>query len=295
MGSRDADYTTIQEAVNAAKNGATIVVQKGSYNERIYLNKTITLIGEDKNTTIISLILYNSTYLLPIVNIYADSCSIENLQITQSANSVKTGGISIYSQYNTIKNTIISNVTDGIRIVSNSESNTIQHNEIKNNQIGIATVDSVNNTISHNMLSHNQQYNIYLSTDSDNNNVSSNTLETSAYGMRIKGSQDNNVFNNCITNNDRGLYCCCGARSNHFYNNTFFNNSINAEENANLLNIWYDYPNGPGNYWDDYNGSDLNHDGIGDTPYLITVSKNQDLYPLLTLPLDAPCTTYEYF
>jgi nitrous oxidase accessory protein NosD len=56
-----------------------------------------------------------------------------------------------------------------------------------------------------------------------------------------------------------------------------------------LHNIWYASPNGPGNYWDDYNGSDENHDGIGDTPYEIYGAGNQDLYPLMTPPLDAPC------
>jgi nitrous oxidase accessory protein NosD len=47
-------------------------------------------------------------------------------------------------------------------------------------------------------------------------------------------------------------------------------------------NIW---DNGEeGNYWDDYSGSDINGDGIGDTPY--TIYENfTDLYPLTT-PFD---------
>ncbi len=34
-----------------------------------------------------------------------------------------------------------------------------------------------------------------------------------------------------------------------------------------------------GNFWSDYNGTDSNHDGIGDTPYTIDIL-NQDRYPL---------------
>jgi nitrous oxidase accessory protein NosD len=36
-----------------------------------------------------------------------------------------------------------------------------------------------------------------------------------------------------------------------------------------------------GNYWADYNGTDANHDGVGDTPYVIDAT-NSDNYPLLT-------------
>ena len=136
----------------------------------------------------------------------------------------------------------------------------------------------------------NQQYNIYLSTDSDANTVSSNIMDTSMYGIRIKGSQDNHVFKNCIKNNERGIYCCCGARSNYIYSNALFDNPVrNAEESKGLTNIWYDSSNGIGNYWGNYTGSDENHDGIGDIPYVIPMAGHQDIYPLMTPPLDVSC------
>ena len=42
-----------------------------------------------------------------------------------------------------------------------------------------------------------------------------------------------------------------------------------------------------GNFWSDYNGTDSNNDGIGDTPYVIDVL-NQDRYPLLQSPVKLP-------
>jgi parallel beta-helix repeat protein len=286
----DVDFQSIQDAIGAAENGGTIIIKNGTYDEVIVINKTITLIGEDKNTTIIN---FNPEYdissSVSIITINADNCCIENLQLTFSNKSVIVQGISIDSNNNTIKNNIITNFTNGLALLANSESNEITYNEIKNNQIGIVTSNSDTNVISYNIISNSQIENIYLSTDSNTNKVFFNILKNSEYGIRIKGSQENTVYKNCITNNRIGVFFCCGAISNFFYNNTLFNNSeMNALEGAGP-NVWYHYPNGPGNYWDDYNGSDENHDGIGDTPYEDPDAENPDMYPLMIPPLDVPC------
>ncbi|MCD6240404.1 hypothetical protein J7K27_02620 [Candidatus Bathyarchaeota archaeon] len=47
------DYPTIQEAINAANMGDTIYVRSGVYYEKLILNKTVNLIGENKETTVI--------------------------------------------------------------------------------------------------------------------------------------------------------------------------------------------------------------------------------------------------
>ncbi|MEM1590161.1 MAG: NosD domain-containing protein [Candidatus Bathyarchaeia archaeon] len=54
-----------------------------------------------------------------------------------------------------------------------------------------------------------------------------------------------------------------------FYHNNFINNTIQVHSSTPVgkPNVW---DNGrEGNYWSDYNGTDANGDGIGDTPYII--------------------------
>ena len=48
------EYTSIQEAINYAAPGSTIYVKNGEYPEIIQIKKTIQLIGEDKNNTLIN-------------------------------------------------------------------------------------------------------------------------------------------------------------------------------------------------------------------------------------------------
>ena len=63
---------------------------------------------------------------------------------------------------------------------------------------------------------------------------------------------------------------------NTFYNNNFIDNA--NQTNYAVVNDWVYGSNG--NYWSDYNGADLNNDGIGDTPYVLD-DNNQDIYPIM--------------
>jgi len=52
-GSDEHPYKNIQDAINNANDGDAIYTHSGTYSENVEVDKSVTLIGEDKETTII--------------------------------------------------------------------------------------------------------------------------------------------------------------------------------------------------------------------------------------------------
>lgn len=290
-------FLTIQEAINAANVGDTIFVRNGTYYENLYVNKTITLIGADKESTIIDGN-FSGGYVLSIT---ADNVHVENFTIRNPRDTYY--GISMNSSESIINNTIITNTKvtgslQGIRLWNSSNcvlaNNHIfpynnSYEESGGNAIRIFYSDE--NTITKNMIS-SHIAGIHLSL-SENNVVSSNILENNWYGVRLHDSINNTIVANNISDNVQGVYIVSyydPCVNNLIYHNNFVNNTNQATPHTHI-NIWNSgYPSG-GNYWNDYNGSDLykgpfqnitGSDGIGDTPYVID-ENNTDNFPLMYL------------
>jgi parallel beta-helix repeat protein len=275
-----ADFINIQDAIDHASNGGTIIVKKGIYNEKLIINKSLNLYGENPDMAVIQYENNNLSNSENIVFINADNCTLNGFKIVGTKKSLGIVAIKINSSNNNISNNIILSFFKNIYLYSYTENNTIFLNTISNASYGIDAYNSHSNNISKNLISSCTAYGIYT-LGSDNNIFSGNIISDNNYGMRIKGSEFNKVFKNKIFNNTYGTLLCCGARNNMIYYNQFKQNSIyNAKDD--VSNQW---DNGTvGNFWDDYEKKypdAINVDGIWNIPYNITGDKNIDRYPVV--------------
>jgi parallel beta-helix repeat protein len=186
------NYTNIQDAVNNASDGDTVFVydESSPYNEwDILINKSISIIGENKDTTVI-----NGSGNGSIILVTTNWINISGFTIQNSGSRIEAG-IKIHSNYSSIIDNHITNNDFGIYL-EYSKNNTISNNNISDNLGGIlCTTYSKNNTISSNNILDNR-YGISLIWWSNTNYISNNYFLNN--GFSVLNSYHNHVENNTV-------------------------------------------------------------------------------------------------
>lgn len=197
------DYLTIQQAINHANLGDTIFVYNGTYHEHIVINKSISLIGEDRNNTII-----DGGEIGTVISITANNVTVNRFTIQKSSLGLYNSGIFIdHCANNNVSHNKIKDNYHGIYL-SSSNDNVISDNDVVSNSYhGIYLDYSTKNVVSNNNASLNDNHGIYLHSSNNNilsnNNASSNTND----GICIYSSDDNIISENDVTlNSFHGLY-----------------------------------------------------------------------------------------
>jgi nitrous oxidase accessory protein len=279
------DYVSIQDAIDNASEGDTIYVKEGTYHENLVINKSLSLIGEDVDTTIID---GNPPegYRIPL-KIQCDNVSVSGFKLLYGYAGITVGEVKhcnisgnriAGNQHGillvgTSYSTITENYFEQIRLssaiqLSYSNYNLVAGNYIDNCTEGIQIWQySTNNTVTENTITNCDDVAIRLQY-ADNNTIARNDVSNSGTGTTIYVANNNTITKNNYINNTEQL----PSGEWEWYAKTFGYNG-----SQNIINQ---------NYYSDYNGIDTDRDGIGDTPYVIN-GENQDNYPLME-PIELP-------
>jgi parallel beta-helix repeat protein len=142
-------YTSIQEAINLANAGDTISVASGVYNEKIDVNKAVSIIGAGAATTRIVAPTANDT----TVNFGSTGATVSGFTITHEYTQAEKDawdfnnmGVNFNGSGNTLSNSTVLHNRNGIYI-NQRTSNKIINNVITDNRTGIHFAGNVNGTV----------------------------------------------------------------------------------------------------------------------------------------------------
>ena len=246
-GSGPNNYTKIQDAIDNASDGDTVFVYDDSspYVENIVINISISLLGEDRETTIINGSTDGSNENFTGyfgVSITADNVTVRGFTI-QSCN---LSGIAISSNHTNVSDMILSdNDHYGIVMGSNDGSppfemcgyNTISNTLIIRNMAGIL-LSGRNNLIRGNVISQNRiGIGVMLSM---NSNISYNIItKDTTDGVYISGSYNTVLYRNNISYNGEGVSAMMTSADRILQNNFIGNNK--SAFSAQMLLILFSY------------------------------------------------------
>ena len=145
-----------------------------------------------------------------------------------------------------------------------SHDNQFLHNEFRENGAGVAVMYSHGVTMLHNLFADNwgsASYGILMK-DITDSRVEGNLFQRNTSSIHMEGSNRINITGNLFTQNGWAMQIQASCTEDTIRGNNFINNTFDIATNGTLqLNFF------TGNYWDKYEGYDLDRNGRGDIPY----------------------------
>lgn len=226
-GSGPGNYTSIQAAINDTNPGDSVFVYNGIYYESIVINKTINLLGEDRNNTII-----DGGGIGDVVYVPADWVNITGFTIQNSGSHSR--GIFTNSNFNYFSYNNIFYTLHGIYVGSYNHNNTIIGNNASNNHNGIRVHYSNDNKIIGNNANSNNWAGINIAGSSGNMVIDNNANSNNDRGISLKQYSNSNkvIGNNVNSNTERGIFIA-------YYSNSNIVTGNNANSNGDGIHVDY--------------------------------------------------------
>ena len=214
-GSNPGNYTRIQDAIDDANEGDTVFVYTGSYIENLKINKSIAVIGEDKDTTFILGGNDSEIIQLKEASIMLNGFTIKRYNDTNVIGIMLSDCWLCDISRNVVKSCYVG------MLVTQTESSHIINNSVLDCSFGIVNVIAGNVTIAYNRIDGNKK----------------------GSGIEVQGTIFRNyIRRNTITNNSVGINLLFACFTDIQQNNFFFNQQHAFFASA-FFSVWR------GNYW----------------------------------------------
>lgn len=155
------------------------------------------------------------------------------------------------------------NIRYGIHFMF-SNHDTYIGNVFEENESGVAVMYTNHIRMYNNFFLNNwgdAAYGILLKDISDSE-ISGNHFTENTVALHMEGCSRINLYNNTFSNNGWAVKIQASCDNNDFTKNNFLGNTFDIGTNGSLVLNTFN-----GNYWDKYDGYDLNRDKTGDVPY----------------------------
>lgn len=223
VGGSDAQFQSIQQAINAANDGDLIQVRAGLYTGNLVINRRIMIEGIDRPVL-------RGQGEGSVVSVLADGCTVRGFTIEHSGGDLtrEDSGILLKSSNNLIEDNELRDILYGIYLYG-SRGNTLRRNQVRGRPeleegergAGLHLWNSPDNIIEDNIITE-ERDGIYIQS-CNGNQIRRNRVSNLRYGLHYMFS-DRNVFeDNLFANNVAGAAI---MYSNHieFRRNAFVHN-----------------------------------------------------------------------
>lgn len=150
-----------------------------------------------------------------------------------------------------------------------SNDNYFENNLFDYNVAGSALMYSENVEFKRNIFAHCRGFRAYgiLLQSVDNCTAENNLILDNTKGIFLDDANNCRFVSNDIVQNDMALQINASCENNSFVGNNFISNLANCMMDASIIEDIFWAENDRGNYWSDYDGYDLDNNGIGDIPH----------------------------